>query len=183
MEQLEIRVSGFGGQGIILAGFIIGKAASIFDGKEATMSQAYGPEARGSACSSQVIISDAAIHFPYVTESAILVAMSQEAHDKFVDEVKPGGMVLIDETLVKIGTFPEGTLVYKIPATQIAEDLGRKIVANIVMLGFFAACTGVVGREAMRNAVADSVPSAAIDLNMDAFDKGYEHGQKQVEVQ
>lgn len=183
MEQLEIRVSGFGGQGIILAGFIIGKAASVFDGKEATMAQAYGPEARGSACSSQVIISDKAIHFPYVSEAGILVAMSQEAHDKFVDEVKPGGMVLIDETLVTPGNFPEGTLVYKIPATQIAEDLGRKIVANIVMIGFFAACAGVVGREAMRKAVADSVPAAALELNMTAFDRGYEHGQAQVNPQ
>jgi len=183
MEQLEIRVSGLGGQGIILAGFIIGKAASIFDGKEATMAQAYGPEARGSACSSQVIISDAPIHFPYVTESAILVAMSQEAHDKFIDEVTPGGMVLIDETLVTPGNLPEGTLLYKVPATQIAEDLGRKIIANIVMIGFFAACAGVIDREAMRKAVADSVPSAAVDLNMKAFDQGYEHGQKQVELQ
>ena len=183
MDQLQIRVSGFGGQGIILAGFIIGKAAAIFDGKEATMAQAYGPEARGSACSSQVIISDEAIHFPYVTESAILVAMSQEAHDKFVGEVKPGGMVLIDETLTKPGSFPEGTLVYTIPATQIAEELGRKIVANIVMLGFFAACAGVVGREAMRDAVADSVPSAAIELNMTAFDRGYEYGEEQVKQQ
>jgi len=183
MEQLEIRVSGFGGQGIILAGFIIGKAASIFDGKEATMAQAYGPEARGSACSSQVIISDAAIYFPYVTEPALLVAMSQEAYDKFVGEVKPGGMVLIDETLVKTGALPEGTLLYTIPATQIAEELGRKIVANIVMLGFFAACSGVVGPEAMRSAVADSVPAAAVELNMTAFDRGYEHGEKQVKPQ
>jgi 2-oxoglutarate ferredoxin oxidoreductase subunit gamma len=92
-------------------------------------------------------------------------------------------MVLIDETLVKTGTFPEGTLVYKVPATQIAEDLGRKIVANIVMLGFFAACAGVVGREAMRDAVADSVPSAAVELNMTAFERGYEHGEKQVKAQ
>ena len=183
MEQLEIRVSGFGGQGIILAGFIIGKAASIFDGKEATMAQAYGPEARGSACSSQVIISDAAIHFPYVSETSILTAMSQEAYDKFVGEVKPGGMVLVDETLVKTGPLPEGTLLYKIPATKIAEDLGRKIVANIVMLGFFAACAGVVGHDAMRDAVADSVPSAAVELNMTAFGKGYEYGQEQVKLQ
>ncbi|MGD8331162.1 MAG: 2-oxoacid:acceptor oxidoreductase family protein, partial [Acidobacteriota bacterium] len=101
MEPLEIRVSGLGGQGVILAGYIIGKAASIYDGKEATMAQAYGPEARGSACSSQVIISGATIHYPYVTEPGVLVCMSQEAQDKFAKEVKPGGIVLIDETLVK----------------------------------------------------------------------------------
>ncbi len=183
MEPLEIRVSGLGGQGIILAGYIIGKAASIYDGKEATMAQAYGPEARGSACSSQVIIADERIHYPYVTEPGVLVCMSQEAYDKFVPELKPGGVVLIDETLVEEGSFPEGTTVYRVPATDIAEELGRKIVANIVMLGFFAACTGVVDREAMRQAVAGSVPAAALDLNMDAFDRGYEHGEQQVKPQ
>lgn len=180
MEPLEIRVSGLGGQGIILAGYIIGKAASIYEGKEATMAQAYGPEARGSACSSQVIISDATIHFPYVTEPRVLVCMSQEAYDKFIDEVKPGAVVLIDETLVQEAAVPEGTQVYRIPATAIAEELGRKIVANIVMLGFFAACAGVIDKEAMRQAVAGSVPGAAVDLNMDAFDKGYEYGASQV---
>jgi len=183
MEPLEIRVSGLGGQGVILAGYIIGKAASIYDGKEATMAQAYGPEARGSACSSQVIISGATIHYPYVTEPGVLVCMSQEAQDKFAKEVKPGGIVLLDETLVKEGKFPEGVTVYKVPATAIAEELGRKIVANIVMLGFFAACTGVVDKEAMRQAVAGSVPAAALELNMTAFDRGYEHGLTQVKPQ
>lgn len=183
MEPLEIRVSGFGGQGIILAGYIIGKAASIYDGKQATMAQAYGPEARGSACSSQVIIADDTIHFPYVTAPAVLVCMSQEAHDKFVAEVEPGAIVLLDETLVAPGTYPEGTHVYKIPATGIAEELGRKIVANIVMLGFFAACAGAVDKEAVRKAVAGSVPAAALELNMQAFDRGYEYGLGQVKPQ
>jgi 2-oxoglutarate ferredoxin oxidoreductase subunit gamma len=180
METLEIRVSGLGGQGIILAGYIMGKAASIYDGKQATMSQAYGPEARGSACSSQVIISDSRIHFPYVTEPEVLVCMSQEAHDKFADELRPGGTLLIDETLVKTDGPKDDADEYTIPATQIAEDLGRRIVANIVMLGFFAAVTRITSRDSMREAVATCVPKAAIDLNLEAFDKGYEYGASQV---
>ena len=177
MDQVEIRVSGFGGQGIILAGYIIGKAASIYDGRQATMAQAYGPEARGSACSSQVIISDHPIRNPYVTHPQILVAMSQEAYDKFASELTPDGTLLIDETLVTAhGSAPDA---HRIPATHLAEQLGRKIVANIVMLGFFTAMTGVLGREAVREAVATSVPKAAIDLNMRAFDLGYDPGSGQ----
>ena len=180
MEPMEIRVTGFGGQGIILAGYIIGKAASIYQGKHATMAQAYGPEARGSACSSQVIISDATIHFPYVSKPGVLVCMSQEARDKFAAEIRPGAVVLIDETLVNGSDYPDGAQVYRIPATAIAEELGRRIVANIVMMGFFAACAGVIDQEAMRQAVATCVPKAAIDLNLEAFDKGYEYGMNQV---
>lgn len=180
MEPFEIRVSGLGGQGIILAGYIIGKAASIYDGKQATMAQAYGPEARGSACSSQVIISDSRIHFPYVTEPEVLVCMSQEAHDKFSAEIKLGAIVLIDETLVKTEGPKDDADEHTIPATKMAEDLGKKIVANIVMLGFFAAVTRIISRESMREAVATCVPKAAIDLNLEAFDKGYEYGASQV---
>ncbi len=180
MEQLEIRVSGFGGQGIILAGYVIGKAAAIYEHKEATMAQAYGPEARGSACSSQVIVSDSPIHYPYVINSEILVCMSQEAHDKFAGELRPGGTMLVDETLVQTGGPRDDAAEYTIPATQIAEDLGKKIVANIVMLGFFTAVTRITSRKSMRKAVATCVPKAALDLNLEAFDKGYEYGTSQV---
>lgn len=173
MDQVEIRVSGFGGQGIILAGYIIGKAAAIYGGRQATMAQAYGPEARGSACSSQVIISDHPIRNPYVTRVQVLVAMSQEAYDKFAGELTADGALLIDETLVTPNG--RGPNAQRIPATRLAEDLGRKIVANIVMLGFFTATTGVLDRQAMREAVATSVPKAAIDLNLRAFDLGYDY--------
>ena len=179
MERQEVRVSGFGGQGIILSGYIVGKAASIHDGKQATMVQAYGPEARGSACSSQVVVSDGPIDFPYLSASDILVSMSQEAYDKFIGELREGGVLLVDETLVKMGEIDKDISIYSIPATQFAEELGRTIVANIVMLGFVAGATDVVSPEAMRSAVASSVPAAAVELNMKAFDKGYEYGVAQ----
>ncbi len=179
MHTIELRVSGFGGQGIILAGYIIGKAASISDHKQATMVQAYGPEARGSACSSQVIISDAPIHYPYLTASDVLISMSQEACDKFIPELREGGCLLIDETLVNPHNPRDDIKVYTIPATKMAEELGRKIVANIVMLGFFTAMIPMVSLDGMREAVATSVPKAAIGLNLKAFDAGYEYGLKQ----
>lgn len=179
MDRLEVRVSGFGGQGIILAGYIVGKAASIYDKKQSTMVQAYGPEARGSACSSQVVVAEESIDFPYLSASDILVCMSQEAYDKFIGELREGGTLLIDETLVTMGSLDKQVQIYSVPATQFAEDLGRKIVANIVMLGFVAGATDVVSAEAMKKAVASSVPAAAVDLNMKAFDKGYEHGEAQ----
>jgi len=179
MDRVEVRVSGFGGQGIILAGYIVGKAAAIHDKKQATMVQAYGPEARGSACSSQVVIAEEPIEFPYLSASDVLACMSQEAYEKFVGELREGGTLLIDETLVTMGTLDKDVKIYSIPATQFAEDLGRKIVANIVMLGFVAGATDVVTAEAMRAAVASSVPPAAVELNMKAFDQGYEYGVAQ----
>ena len=179
MDRVEVRVSGFGGQGIILSGYIVGKAASIHDKKQATMVQAYGPEARGSACSSQVVVAEGQIDFPYLSASDILVSMSQEAYEKFIGELRDGGTLLIDETLVDMGKIDKDISIYSIPATQFAEELGRKIVANIVMLGFVAGATDVVTADAMRQAVASSVPAAAVDLNMKAFDRGYEYGVAQ----
>jgi 2-oxoglutarate ferredoxin oxidoreductase subunit gamma len=105
--------------------------------------------------------------------------MSQEAYDKFIGELREGGVLLIDETLVKMGEIDKDIEIYSIPATEFAEELGRKIVANIVMLGFVAGATDVVTADAMRQAVASSVPAAAVDLNMKAFDKGYEYGVAQ----
>jgi 2-oxoglutarate ferredoxin oxidoreductase subunit gamma len=172
----EIRVAGFGGQGVILCAIVIGKAASVFEGNFATMTQAFGPEARGGACSAQVILSSEPVLYPYVSKPDVLVVMSQEAYAKFAPEVKPGGMLLVEEELVKLTDLKPGVRVYGIPATRLAEDLGKKMVLNIVMVGFFAAVTGLVGRESLRDAVADSVPESFRELNLKAYDKGYEYG-------
>ena len=178
MATTEIKFGGLGGQGVILAGIITGKAASLFDGKEATMTQAFGPEARGSACSSQVVVSDDPILYPYVTRPQILVCMSQDAYNKYSPDLADNGLLLIEQDLVKPEPLPKGAKVYGIPATRFAEELGRKMVLNIVMVGFFTAVTKLVGRDAMRQAVKESVPPGTTDLNMKAFDKGYEWGQK-----
>lgn len=180
MAKTEIKIGGFGGQGIILTGYIVGKAASIFDNKNATMTQAFGPEARGSACSSQLIVSDDKIRYPYVKAPQIMVIMSQEAFVKFSPQIKSGGMMLIEEELVNPDGLPKTVKLYKIPATRIAEELGRKIVLNIVMVGFFTSVSGLVSKEAMRKAVETSVPKGTEQLNLKAFDQGYEYGLKLV---
>jgi 2-oxoglutarate ferredoxin oxidoreductase subunit gamma len=172
----EIRVAGFGGQGVIMCASVIGKAAAVFEGNYATMTQAFGPEARGGACSAQVILASDPILYPYVTQPDVLVIMSQEAYTKFAPEIKTGGLLLVEEELVKLTDLKPGVRVYGIPATRLAEELGKKMVLNIVMTGFFAAVTGLVSKDALRNAVADSVPPSFRELNMKAFDKGYEYG-------
>jgi 2-oxoglutarate ferredoxin oxidoreductase subunit gamma len=178
-EKTEIRLAGFGGQGIILAGNILGKAASLYEQLQAVFTQSYGPEARGGACSADVIISGGAIYYPRVSLPQILVLMSEEAKNTYGRQMSDQAMVLIDEDLVQMDTVPEGCRLFKIPATRLAEKLGRTIVANIVMLGFITSITGVVGYEAMKQALFDSIPSGTEELNLKAFEKGFEYGKKQ----
>jgi 2-oxoglutarate ferredoxin oxidoreductase subunit gamma len=175
---MEIRFGGFGGQGIIRSGIILGRAASIYDGNFATMNQSFGPEARGGACSSQIVISEDRILYPYVTDSDVLVAMSQEGYDKFKPEVKDkSGVVLYDEDLVKLKKDKKAKY-YPIRATKMAEDLGNRIIANVVMLGFLTAIAKPVSIESMEKAIPESVPSRFAELNLNAFRQGYDHGLK-----
>jgi 2-oxoglutarate ferredoxin oxidoreductase subunit gamma len=167
-----VRLTGFGGQGIGLAGLILGKAISLFDGLEAVMTQVYGPEARGGASSANIVVSDELIDYPFVHQPDILVAMSQEAYTKFRPTAKPQALILIDEGLVSPNPDDK---VLSIPATQLAEELGRRIVANVVMLGFFTAVTELVSCEAMEKALEDTLPSKVIPLNLKAFTTGFEH--------
>jgi 2-oxoglutarate ferredoxin oxidoreductase subunit gamma len=177
MPLTEIRIAGFGGQGVILSAIVLGKAASIYQGEFATMTQNFGPEARGGACSAQLMLSDQPVLYPYVTQPDILVVMSQEAYTKFAPELKDRGMLLIERDLVRVSEMPAQTRIYSIPATRIAEELGKRMVLNIVMVGFFAAVTQLLQADAVRKAIADSVPSSFRELNLKAFDKGYEYGQ------
>lgn len=178
MATAEIKIGGFGGQGVILAGIIIGKAAAIFDDKHATLTQSFGPEARGSACSAQVIVSDDQILYPYVSAPQILMVMSHEAFTQFSPEMAKDGTMLIEEDLVKAEGLPPESKLFGVPATRFAEELGRKMVLNIVMVGFFTAVTDLVSEEAMRKAVKSSVPRGTESLNLKAFNKGYEYGLK-----
>jgi 2-oxoglutarate ferredoxin oxidoreductase subunit gamma len=174
----EIRISGFGGQGVILSAIVIGKAGCIFENGYSTMTQAFGPEARGGACSAQVILSNEPILYPYVTRPDILVTMSQEAYSLFTPQLKEDGILIIEQDLVRVDKVPAGVRVYGVPATRLAEELGKRMVLNIVMVGFFAAVTNVLEPEAVRQAVGDSVPEAFRELNLKAFDKGFEYGTK-----
>ncbi len=179
MERTELKVSGYGGQGVIMAAYVIGKGASLFDGLEATLTQSFGPEARGSACSAQVIVHDQKILYPYIRAPRILISMSQEAYTKFEPEMDPNGRLLIDEDLVKPNPPRDNIQIYSIPATRLAEELGRKIVLNIVMVGFYSSiCSDVIKPESMRKSVESSVPAGTEELNLKAFDTGFEYGEK-----
>jgi len=172
VSRTEIRITGYGGQGVVLCGHIIGDGYAIQAGHHATMIQSFGPEARGSACSTTLALSEEEVLYPYTTRPDIFVVMSNEGYTKFGDELKDDGILIYEEDLVTPSDKPDQQQ-YGVPSTRIAEELGRIIVQNIVMLGFFAAVTKIVSREAMREAVAKSVPDGTEELNLRAFDAGY----------
>jgi 2-oxoglutarate ferredoxin oxidoreductase subunit gamma len=176
-KNTEIRIAGFGGQGIILAGYIIGKAAAIYDDKHSTLIQSFGPEARGSSCAAQVIISDSQILYPYLIKPNISMLLSKDAHERFSNELTDGDIMLYEKDLVHPKKSNKKISTYGIPATRLAEEMGRKIVTNIIMVGFFAAITGITSYEATRKAVESSVPPGTEELNLKAFETGYNFGK------
>ncbi len=171
----DIRICGFGGQGVILAGFIIGKAASVFQNYNAVQSQSYGPEARGGAARSEVIISDEKIGYPRPVGVDCLVAMSQESFDTYRDDIRDDAVIIVDPDLVKRHDI--GRKLYKVNALKIAEELGNKIVTNIVMVGAFTSIYGLLKPEAVKESVIDSVPKRFTELNVKAFERGFEAGK------
>jgi 2-oxoglutarate ferredoxin oxidoreductase subunit gamma len=175
--EKEIMITGFGGQGIVLTGNILGKAAALLDQKHATMTQSYGPEARGGSCQSQVIISDEEILSPYVETPEVLICMNQEGYEKSAHALAQGGLLIWDTDLVETGDLDPSFTTYNIPATRFAEKLGNKMMANIVMLGFLSAVSDLVSPDSLRQAVLSSVPSATVDKNAEAFDRGREYGE------
>jgi 2-oxoglutarate ferredoxin oxidoreductase subunit gamma len=177
-SEREILITGFGGQGIVLTGNILGKAAALHDGKHATMTQSYGPEARGGSCSSQVIISESEILFPYVEHPSILISMSQEGYDKNKHLLGPGGLMIWDADLVNVHDLDPAWVCYHIPATRFAEQLGNKMMANIVMLGFLAAVCDAVTTPSLKQAVLSSVPGKTRENNDRAFERGREYGEE-----
>lgn len=179
MKRLEVRLAGFGGQGIVLAGQIIGQAAVLFDKKNAVLTQNYGPESRGGACSADLVISEEEILHPLVIKPQVMVVMSQEAYDMYAGELAERGMLLVDVDLVPgKARRSKRKEFFAIPATRLAEELGRRIVANIVMLGSFTALTGAISVEAMRRSILSLVPKGTEDLNLQAFERGYEYGKR-----
>jgi len=178
MSTTEITVGGLGGQGVILCGMIIGRGASIYGTRHATLTQAFGPEARGSACSAQIVVSDEPVEYPYVTHPDVLVVMSQDAYNQFVPDMADNAILLYESDLVEPRNLRPGITAHGIPSTKIAEELKRRMVANIVMVGFFGAIVDVVPPDALRKSVADSVPSGTEALNLQAFDRGFAHGQE-----
>ncbi len=170
-KRVEVRISGLGGQGVVLAGEILGRAA-VYDGKYAVQTQSYGAEARGSTAKSEVIISDKKIGFPKVRKCDILVTMSQNALNKHLDDLKENGILLVDRDKVK--EVPKvKAKVFGIPATRIAEtELTSRIYANAIMLGALTKITGIVSEEAVKKAIIDSVSKETKETNLEGFGKG-----------
>ncbi|NJN64206.1 MAG: 2-oxoacid:ferredoxin oxidoreductase subunit gamma [Acidobacteria bacterium] len=168
----EVRLSGEGGQGLVLAGKILAEAAAIYDGINATQSQSYGPEARGGASRSEVILSDEDIDFPKAQNLDLLLALTQESCDKYARDIKDGGLLLVDDDAVT--RVPEGRYeIWRVPVIRLArERLNRPIVANIVALGVITRAAGVVSEEAVRNAILARVPKGTEQINIEAFEVG-----------
>ena len=177
--RTEIRIAGFGGQGIILAGIIVGKAASLFDGINAVQTQSYGPEARGGASKTEVVISDDEIDYPKIINPDIFVAMSYEALTVYIGDLKDRGTLIIDpdvihesdiENLVK----EHNIKLYRARVTKSAEnEIGIKIVANIIMVGAISKITRIISHDAAKEAVLRSVPPGTEKKNIQAFEAGY----------
>lgn len=175
--RTEVRFVAFGGQGIILAGVILGEGA-INDGKNAVQTQSYGPESRGGAAKSEVIIADEEIDYPMVIEADYLVTLSQPGYDRYSTEIKPGGTIIVDEDLVDANEHLQAGAFYRLPFTKTADKLGNRIVTNIIMLGSVCCITKVVNKDNLLKAVKANVPEKFLDLNIKAFDEGYKIGQE-----
>lgn len=180
--RIEVRFAGFGGQGIIKSGIITAAAASIHGGKNAVQTQSYGPESRGGACKSEVVISEEDIDFPKVVEPDVSILMSQHAYNEYAENVKQNGIVIIDPDMIPHQKKIQNVRVFRIPATKIAEELGRKIVANIIMLGAFIAITGIVNKDALEQSIKENIPEGTERINLEAFEKGYEYANNMLKV-
>jgi 2-oxoglutarate ferredoxin oxidoreductase subunit gamma len=179
LKKIEVRISGLGGQGVVLAGQILGRAAA-YDGKNVVQTQTYGAEARGSAAKSEVIISEDKIGFPEVRKCDILIAMNQEALDRHFKDLKKDGVLIIDSTYLK-KTPRTRAKIFKIPATEIAEKtFGAKIYANMFMLGALTKITNIVSEKAIERVIEDTIGEKASNINMQAYKKGQELIQKAV---
>ena len=180
----EFRLCGFGGQGIITAGIILGSAVTVHAGLNAVQTQSYGPEARGGASKSEVVISDQEIGYPGISIPDALLVMSQQAWEKYHHDINDKTKIIIDPDLVDTGTFGQEFKgkIYFARATKKASELGNRIVANIIMLGALCATTRVISEELMEKAVLESVPKKYLELNRRAFQEGFKMGKEEIKL-
>jgi len=172
MSRTEILVGGVGGQGVVLSGILLGTAATLFEGKQAVQTQSYSSELRGGSTRAEVIISEEPVTDPQVRKPDILIALAEDALSKYINRIKPKGLLVIDSDLVK-GAKPGDYEILAIPATSIADkEMGNIVVANLIILGALLKKTGLLSVEAMEKAIEVSVPKKAITLNLNAFRRG-----------
>jgi 2-oxoglutarate ferredoxin oxidoreductase subunit gamma len=175
VSRTEIRITGFGGQGVILAGIVLGRAVAVHEGKKAVQTQSYGAETRGGAARAEVVVSDEKIDYPKVISADVTITMSQESFEKYGTTTRPGSALFVDADLVTRGSGSAGGTVYRVPATKIAADEFKKtLAANMVMLGAVAAVTKVARLESLKMSVREVAPKASRDLNTRALERGYE---------
>nr|CAI78875.1 2-ketoglutarate:acceptor oxidoreductase, gamma subunit [uncultured bacterium] len=175
---MNIRLAGFGGQGIVMAGYVLGHAG-LLDGRNALQTQSYGSESRGGACKSDVIISEDVILDFAPSALDVLVAMSQPALGTYLPNLKEDGILIYDSGLVK--PAGRGTRCFGVPATSIAEKtFGRDVVANVLMLGCLAGVTGAASPDSLRQAISETVPPKTVDMNLAAFKEGFRRGTESV---
>jgi len=178
LERVEIRFSGSGGQGILLAAAIVAEGAAAL-GKQVVQTQTYGPEARGGASKAEVIISDEDIDYPEVQHPDISLVLSQAAYLKYAADTRPGGLLVFDSGLVETAATSDGMVLRGLPFTQAAtEELGKKVVTNIVAIGAFVALSGVLPADGVEQAVLNRVPTRFRDLNEQAFRLGLRLGEQ-----
>lgn len=174
--RTEIRVTGLGGQGVILVGVLLGTAAVMYENKNAIQTQSYGSEATGTLSESNVIISDKDINFQKVRKSDIFVAFCQQAYDAKLEKAKKDSFVIVEKDLVHTIRDTDKYKTYAIPALVTAEDIGKKVVMNMVILGAIVGITHVVNKESIIRAIKETTSSRFVDLNLQAFNRGYELG-------
>jgi 2-oxoglutarate ferredoxin oxidoreductase subunit gamma len=171
--RIEVKFAGFGGQGIQLISLLLGRAATLFEGKNAVVIGNYGPEARGGVSYADVIISDEPIYYPRIHKPEILVAMSSKAFCELAGTVSESGLIIVDETLVKMSESE--SRIHMIPATSIAEKLGLRVAANMVILGFLLSIVKVVNYNSLRQAIISFIPKKSLEVNLKAFETGYNY--------
>ena len=173
-DRLEIRLAGMGGQGMILAGVLLADAA-VRDGKNAVQTQSYGPEARGGASRSEVILASESIDYPEVIEADVLLCMSQQACDKYAHQLKRNGLLIVDSGHVQ--RMPTTRAVRADLTAWAVDATGRAITANVLALGFLVGLTGVVSREALRETVLARAPAGTQEVNLQALERGFSEAE------
>ena len=171
-KRFEIRIAGFGGQGVVTIGKVLGSAFTIYEGINSVNTRSYGPESRGGACRSEVVVSRGEIHYPSVRRADVLVALSQTALDKYIGDLKEEGILLIDPNSVK--NVPENLLSYEVPAMEIAQAVGNLKFQNSVVLGTLAALLeSNLKKESLKSAITENLPSQSLEKNLEAFEAGW----------
>ena len=168
----EIRIAGTGGMGVVLAGVLMGHAAAVYGDMNVVQSQSYGSEARGTAAKSEVIVSDGEIHYPKVRQSDLFVVMSQKALEMYLSGAKKNSILIVDPDLVDTSEIESEYEIIKVPAMKTADEMGLRLVSNMIMLGALVKKAGVFGLDALEKAIADMVSEKYLEANIKAIKAG-----------